>query len=158
MAGLWDQQGVPHKGWSCVYVDDLGEGERQICGMCRHQEIRYVHSMQHLNYPSILEVGCECAATMEGSYVSAHRRESRLKSTAGKRKRWLSRKWRVSAKGNPFLNTKGYNIAIYQQGAFWGAKLTHELSKKTIFSQKPYRTEDEAKMAAFNQLIVMESE
>jgi hypothetical protein len=31
---LWDQSGVPHRGWNCIQVDDLGEpsATRQMCG------------------------------------------------------------------------------------------------------------------------------
>ena len=45
--GKWSQPGVPHKGWSCDHVVDLGIYERAICEMCEKQEIRFVHSMSH---------------------------------------------------------------------------------------------------------------
>ena len=44
--GKWNQSRVPHKGWSCVGFEDLGEPST-ICEMCEHQEIRYVHTMRH---------------------------------------------------------------------------------------------------------------
>ncbi len=54
--GKWSQLGVPHRGWTCVLVDDLGD-LGSICEMCEVQEIRYVHHMQHPNYPDEL-AGC----------------------------------------------------------------------------------------------------
>jgi hypothetical protein len=51
--GKWTQPGVPHRGWYCVYVEDLGEPDR-YCDMCETQPIRYVHYMQHHDYPEEL--------------------------------------------------------------------------------------------------------
>lgn len=50
MQGKWAEPGVPHRGWTCVGVHDV-EDERQTCEMCEGQEIRYVHAMEHPNYP-----------------------------------------------------------------------------------------------------------
>ena len=47
--GKWSEQGVPHKGWRCIDVEDLGEFD-SVCEMCDTQEIRYVHYMQHSDY------------------------------------------------------------------------------------------------------------
>ncbi len=58
--GKWSQQGVPKKGWACIGFEDLGEPSTQ-CEMCENQDIRYVHQMQHPDYPHILECGCVCA-------------------------------------------------------------------------------------------------
>ncbi len=60
MQGKWAEAGVPHKGWTCVGVHDL-EQERQTCEMCEGQVIRYVHAMEHPEYPGTLSVGCVCA-------------------------------------------------------------------------------------------------
>jgi hypothetical protein len=32
--GKWSQRGVPHKGWTCIGVEDLGREDRAICEMC----------------------------------------------------------------------------------------------------------------------------
>lgn len=52
--GLWNVEGVPHKGWKCIGVADLGEyvaADEEIeyaqCEMCGKESIRYVHSMKH---------------------------------------------------------------------------------------------------------------
>ena len=45
MSGKWSQIGVPHRGWTCVSVDDLGAPDA-VCEMCETQAIRYVHHME----------------------------------------------------------------------------------------------------------------
>jgi hypothetical protein len=89
--GKWCQPGVPHKGWTFVGFDDLGEPSA-ICEMCETQEIRYVHYMEHPNYPTQLGCGCVCAGRMEQDYEGARRREAVFRSATGRRHRWLSRK------------------------------------------------------------------
>jgi hypothetical protein len=51
--GKWSQVGVPHKGWRCIDVEDLGS-PNQVCQMCESREIRFVHRMEHDDYPEIL--------------------------------------------------------------------------------------------------------
>jgi len=41
---LWDQPGIPHKGWYCNDVIDL-EVPRERCQMCGREDLRYVHIM-----------------------------------------------------------------------------------------------------------------
>ena len=114
--GKWSEPSVPHKGWSCVDTEDLGEPSH-TCEMCEFAECRYVHYMEHPDYPQVLGVGCVCAEHMEEDYVAPREREKRMRSRASRRSRWLSRQWRTSGKGNPSLNSDGYNIVVYQTGA-----------------------------------------
>ena len=67
--GKWSQTGVPHRGWACVGIEDLEE-PAQFCEMCESVEIRYVHLMEHPDYPETLGVGCICAEHMEEDYVN----------------------------------------------------------------------------------------
>ncbi|WP_040441047.1 hypothetical protein, partial [Roseibium aggregatum] len=92
--GKCSQQGVPKKGWTCIGFEDLGESSTQ-CEMCENQDIRYVHQMQHPEYPDILECGCVCAGKMEEDYTAASRQETESKNLARRRARWLTRKWKV---------------------------------------------------------------
>src|SRR5437868_3421360 len=66
----------------------------------RGPEIRYVHTMSHPDYPGDRNVGCVCAEEMEDNYVRPRLREKALRSAAGRKQRWLSRKWQVSACGD----------------------------------------------------------
>ena len=159
--GKWSSLRVPHKGWTCVGTDDLGEPSA-ICEMCEKQEIRYVHSMEHPNYPETLDVGCVCAGRMEEDYAAPRERESELRNAAGRRRRWAKSKWRASAKGNPYRNVAPYNIVVYLKGRdgeqeTWGFRVTNRATEDSTYSRKPYASEDEAKLRAFDAIEWMKA-
>jgi hypothetical protein len=104
--GKWSQPGVPHRGWSCVHFEDLGEPS-QVCEMCESAEVRFVHYLEHPQFAGTLAVGCVCAEHMEDDYLAPRTREKSLRHKARRRKSWAGREWRVSAKGNSYLNTEG---------------------------------------------------
>lgn len=147
--------GVPHKGWTCVGIEDL-EVPSDICGMCESAEIRFVHFMQHPDYSEVLGVGCVCAEHMEGDYAGPKERERTLRSLARRRKAWLGRAWRVSAKGNRYLNAEGFNLTIFQksdgQGAFWSFKVENRVTGQHQFSRRRYQTLEAAQKATFDAL------
>lgn len=80
---LWKRDDVPHSGWKCVGVEDLG-APIGICEMCGYQIIRYAHHMEHPDYRS-LSVGCVCAGKMEGDIERAKLRERKFKSKQSRR-------------------------------------------------------------------------
>ena len=103
--GKWTQPGIPHKGWTCVDIEDLGS-PNHICQMCEAREVRYVHTMEHPDYAEALRVGCICAGHMEEEdLVGARAREDAFKAGRSRRARWLAREWRTSRAGNEYLNT-----------------------------------------------------
>jgi hypothetical protein len=156
--GKWSQQGVPHRGWRCVGVDDLGDPEAATCEMCESQSIRYAHMMEHDNYAEVLSVGCVCAEKMSGDYVNPKRREQALKSSAGRRRRWLDRAWRTSAQGNAFLNTDGFNITIFLQAdGKWSGRILDRTTDDSVTARKVYPTENAAKLAAFDGMIFIKA-
>ncbi len=148
----WDQPGVPHKGWHCVDVIDLrADGESAdgtdyaTCQMCGNEKIRYVHVMEHSYLDENFDVGCVCAEKMSGDYEGPKRREAKLRNRAARRTRWLQRKWRVSAKGNSFLNVDGHNLGVHMNKfKRWGYRIGSRFGAKT------YATKDEAKLALFD--------
>lgn len=81
---------------------------------------------------------------MSEDYDEPKRRETRLRNRAARRTRWLQRKWRVSAKGNGYLNVEGYNLVVYSKANRWGYKIGNRFGVKT------YPTADEAKLALFD--------
>ena len=81
MSGKWSQIGVPHRGWTCVSVDDLGASDA-ICEMCETQEIRYVRRVEHPDYREAPGVGRICAENMENDYETPRRRERILRNAA----------------------------------------------------------------------------
>jgi hypothetical protein len=161
MSNKWNTPGVPHKGWSCVEVYDLrGEGQSAeetvyaTCEMCGNEKIRYVHIMEHQGLDGSLKVGCVCAEKMSEDYTGPRRLEAELRSRSERRKKWLGRKWRTSAKGNSFVNVDGNNIVVYPDG--WGQGwFTFRINKASggvIFSPLNYSNMEFAKMAAFDML------
>jgi hypothetical protein len=153
--GKWANENVPHRGWYCVGVEDLGE-PTGICEMCELREIRFVHYMEHDKYPDRLGVGCVCAEHMEKDYTSPKKREATLRNAATRRKRWLSRQWRVSGAGNDFLNAAGYNLVIYRKGAGFTYRIVERETDNPFFSPRVYRTSDLAKLAAFDRLVFLQ--
>lgn len=147
--GKWSEPGVPHKGWSCVDIEDLGE-PNLTCEMCESQRIRYVHYMEHPSYPHTLAVGCVCSGHMEENLAAAKERDTQMHSRAQKRKRWLKRAWKVSAKGNDYIKSDGYVISVYPKGASWGATIVAEIGNFKKHSRLQYKTSDQAKLAAFD--------
>lgn len=152
--GRWDQPGVPHKGWTCSAMEDLGE-PTHLCEMCQRALVRYVHYMDHPDYAERLGVGCICAGHMEENYALAEARERDLVNQSQRRRTWLTRNWRESAKGNEFLNVPGYNVVIFARGSGWtyriGERDTYEETEPR-FGPTAYRTKDAAKLAAFDAL------
>jgi hypothetical protein len=158
MTGKWSASGVPNKGWRCVGVDDL-EIPSQICEMCEIREIRYVHHMEHPYYHESLGVGCVCAEKMEGDKEGPRRRESNLINEAQRKKRWLNRKWKISKKGNDYLNTDGFNIIIFNNNSgSWSARIEDQATSQSEFSRQQYKTKDAAKLAAFDAMIFLKKE
>ncbi len=76
-SNLWKRDDVPHSGWVCDGVSDLG-APVGICEMCGYQIIRYAHHMRHKDYGR-LTAGCVCAGKMEGNIEAARMRENELK-------------------------------------------------------------------------------
>jgi hypothetical protein len=158
MTGKWSTPGVPHKGWSCVSVEDR-EAPDAICEMCEVQEIRYVHHMEHPDYAETLAVGCVCAERMEDDYEAPRRRERHLRNAAQRRTRWLGRKWKTSRKGNPYINVDGMNITVFRRpDGSWGGKIADRQTDTSLTSRRRYATEDQAKLAAFDAMIYLKNE
>lgn len=144
----WAQAGIPHKGWSCSTVIDLGEGASdddflELCQMCQKERIRYVHVMDHPEYDGELRVGCICAGKMSEDRVGAKAREKVLRNKAARRKKWLSRKWRTSAAGNSYLNLDGMNIGVFRKNGRWSVRIGGS------FSNRSFSNEAEAKLYLF---------
>jgi len=149
MQRRWDQEGLPHKGWDCEHTIDLGadgpmdDSDYATCQMCGQEKIRFVHVMCHPKVEEQLSVGCICAGKMTGDYEAAERREAVLKNKAARKARWLTRKWRLSTKGNPYLNIDGNNIGVHRKGTRWAYRIDQS------FGIDVYESEAEAKLALF---------
>lgn len=147
--GKWSQAGVPHRGWTCIEIEDLGSPDR-ICEMCETSSIRFVHYMEHPKYQETLAVGCVCAGHMEEDLAASHARETTMRNRASRRKRWLTRIWRVSAKGNDYLRADGLIITVYRRSWGWASTVAKADNSLVHHSRRNYKTQDEAKLAAFD--------
>jgi len=149
--GKWSAPGIPHNGWVCIDIEDLGEPQVE-CEMCESQTIRYVHHMEHPHYSKVLAVGCVCAGHMEGNLAAAQNRDASMQSRASKRKRWTSRKWKISMNDNPTIKADGFRVTVYQRGGGWAATLSPLVGSGVLHSRQNYRTIDQAKLAAFDHI------
>lgn len=152
--GKWSQPGVPHKGWHCVGTEDRGE-PTHTCEMCEFAQCRYIHFMGHPEYPDVLGVGCICAEHMERDYAAPREREKQMQRRTSRRARWLLRQWRTSAKGNPFLNTDGFNIVIHPAGSGWTFRISERDGSLTWPAKRRYPSEHEAKLGAFDMMMFL---
>lgn len=155
--GKWSEAKVPHKGWSCVDIEDL-EKQALTCEMCESQNIRYVHHMFHPEYDEELKVGCICAGHMEQDLQSAKRRDVFLKSRASKRKRWLSRNWKTSKKGNEYLKVDDFLVTVYYRNKNWTGYIKEIDGEYEKTSRKKYDSSDKIKLACFDLLTKKLSE
>ena len=80
VAGKWLEPDVPHSGWTCTSVKDLGESSH-VCEMCGYFLVRYVSRMTHPNYRH-LKVDFLCAGAMEGDCERARERIVRKRKAA----------------------------------------------------------------------------
>ena len=153
--GKWSHAGVPHKGWSCTHIEDLGE-PNQKCEMCEFQDIRYVHFMSHPNWPVELECGCECAGKMEENITGAQTRERVLKNRTARRRNWGSVKgWHRSAKGNLTITRDRYICTVFKQGNNFKGSVVDPKQNKPVFSKKSYPTEERAKLSLFDYVEML---
>ena len=153
--GKWRELGFPHAGWTCEGITDLRD-ERVICGMCEVAEIRFVHRMSHPQAGE-LECGCICAGWMESDSERAVRRERRARNIAARRANWLQRKWRISANGNRFLNTDGFNVVVFfsRGTGYWAGCITNRTTAKAYYSKKFHGTSVDAALGCFEALIFL---
>ena len=152
--GKWSLQGVPHKGWRFSGLEDLGDLVG-TCEMCETQSIRYVHNMDHPNYPGVLGVGSVCAGHMEGDFEAAEQREKKAVSLAGRRATWMKGQWRQSRNGNPYINRNGFNVVLYARSGRWAYKITQRESGHSWQGSR-FATRDEAKLAAFERYAALQ--
>ncbi len=147
---LWKSDDVPHDGWTCSGIEDLG-APVGICEMCGYQIIRYAHHMEHPRYHS-LTAGCVCAGRMEGDIEAAKRREADYKNRESRRASFFKKKWKHSKKGNEYLKTDGHVIVLCQlerTGNQWKYAIDN------TFCKTLYPNRDTAAAAVFDALEEM---
>lgn len=151
----WDKPGIPHKGWSYVGVEDLGDdallGEEipyEECEMCGNEKIRYVHILTHPEFVGEIRVGCSFAEKMVEDNVDPERKEKELRNRTNRRKNFLRQVWIQTNKGF-ILIYKGYIIKIVKSRyATWGVEFLGRWCWN--YRGKQMYDLDTAKLAAFD--------
>ncbi len=143
---LWRREDVPHDGWYCTGITDLG-APVGVCEMCGYQIIRYVHHMIHPSYRP-LGVGCVCAGKMEGDVAAARKRERDFKNRQSRLAAFRKKVWKTSKNGNPYLKVKERVIVLYQRKQ----DRTWKYAIDNVFSVGVYSTREKAIDAVFDAL------
>lgn len=143
---LWKRDDVPHSGWRCVGITDLG-APCGVCEMCGYQIIRYVHHMVHDAYRP-LNVGCVCAGKMEGDVAAARKRERDFKSKQTRHANFRKKPWKTSRNGNSYLKIKEHVFVLYKNkfNGKW------KYSVDNVFCDLSYDTREAAVDAVFEKL------
>ena len=160
---------MPKRGWVLVDSYDSQDGEEgeegenrgagsswRICEMCEVQEIRFVHVMEHEEYPTVLECGCICAGKMCDDAAGVVETETRLRQLAKRRAGWLARKaWKVSMRGFPYINDRELNGVIFPvaRGGF-GFRIEHRQTKRQMLMSRQFMaTERLARLRLFDAML-----
>ena len=154
----WSKEGIPHKGWICVDVIDLGEGvfegdtiPYESCEMCDQEKIRYVHILKHPDYNGEIHVGCDCASKMTDDYISPPKVENDLRNRANRRRNFMKQEWRLKAQtGNYTLKYKGEYITIMKSKYGTGLGVIFKDESRWEYRGKKILDFDTAKIVAFN--------
>ncbi|MBQ8402062.1 MAG: UvrD-helicase domain-containing protein, partial [Clostridia bacterium] len=136
---LWKRDDVPHEGWECTGIIDLGEPVG-ICRMCGHQIIRYVHIMRHPDYHRTIGAGCICAGRMEGDVERAKQRENDFKNRQNRLETFLALPRKRSRNGHEYVKYKGEIITLLEDKFSKGHWKTAVRTK----SSAPFATTEEA--------------
>lgn len=146
--GLWGDAATPKEGWRCSGVVDLGRPTVR-CGMCRSMTIRYAHKMTHPSGKTLV-VGCVCAGHMQGDLAAASGHDAWVRSRAGKKRRWPSRRWRQARSGNWWTRVDGVRVTVFRQGAQWSAVATMDGTDLKRFLPEAGQSLEQVKAAAFD--------
>lgn len=132
----------PHRGWNYNGMHDYGIANH-TCEYCNKQEVRYVHTVSHPNWPSMLEVGCVCCEKMIGT-EEAREWESEEHKRARRKKNFLEGEWLTTQYGGLMRKYKWCRVTVARKQGEWAFWLNG--------SEHACRcpTEHEAKSLAFD--------
>lgn len=60
--------------------------------------------------------------------------------------------------GNSYLKADGFVVTVFQKDGCWSAVIQDNVSENKRFSQRTFKTEDEAKLAAFDGMTKLKAE
>jgi hypothetical protein len=92
--------------------EGLEYGDYEDCQFCDHEQIRFVHLLEHPSYKGIVRVGCICACKLTDDYVNPKRREQEVRNRANRRQRFPLRKWKPTRQGGKTITLDGHRITV----------------------------------------------
>lgn len=92
---------------------------------------------------------------MEEDLIGAKERDKSIRSRSRSRKRWLTRKWKATASGNPTIEVDGFRIVIFQKMEHWSGFLVDGTTNEKIWAKKLHVSEQAAKLAAFDMITLL---
>ena len=100
-----------------------------------------------------MRVGCVCAEHLTQDFTTPRLRERALKTRAGRRMRWPTLNWKLSANGNLYLKKAG-RIIVLKQGPRGGWAVSYKPKEQAgwVPLRGWYKSAEEAKLAAFDTL------
>jgi hypothetical protein len=127
--------------------------------MCEAADIRYVHIMMHPSMVDELRCGCICAGLMAEDLAGAKQREAGMKAkvcrhatairaVARRREKWITKPWRMSAKGNPWRWEGDWRVVIVRDSL--GYRFMVAYREREHWADYGYPTKEAAKGAAFD--------
>ena len=152
-----NKNGIPETGWTCIDIYDLkdrentyNQGQTMKCEKCKNENLRYVHVMQHPDYPRNLHVGRICAEKMSNDSVGPMEKEATLRSRAKRRQAFCNGDWNFNPDKQTYsrkYKSQYITLKKYKNGSWC-----------IIFKNNFYdyhegyriRTLEEAKSAAFD--------
>ena len=63
---------------------------------------------------------------MESNLIGARQRDDLMRSRVQKKKRWLTRNWKISRKGNEYLVVDGFVISVFEKNGHWHGSVQTE--------------------------------
>jgi hypothetical protein len=153
--GLWLDPQFPTTGWRFVEMEEGVEADR-LCGACRNARERYVHRLKHVPTGLTIVVGRPCAERLEDDPYGPGKRERTFRDDLRIIKGWDTRKWRISQQGNPYINSRGYNVTIWPKGPGFGITLNtqNKFGKDDLrHGKKLFGTIEDAKRGALEAVM-----
>lgn len=127
-----------------------------VCAACLNARERYLHRLKHDVADLVLDVGRVCAERLEGDPYGPEKRERVFRDDLRLIRDWPKRRWHISAQGNPYLNSRGYNVSIWPKGPGFGITLKVQNKFEREFVQNGrlhFQTIDDAKRGALEAVL-----
>lgn len=130
----------PLTGWTCLsthfMTDDTHPGgASKTCEVCGKEAAEIGFILTHPGHTGSLRSGRRCAERLTGQPFLIRTLERQARTRASLLRQWLKRKWRVSARGNPYIIVGGMNLGLFRQNGRWRARIEGEFSEKTFSTE-----------------------